>query len=135
MNDSENPESPQPATEETYHHVTVVAPGWLAYLPGQCPIDENAQLVGSGDLTTQLDKVVSNSVAALANVDVEPAHVVKSVLYVRSNDSAEISKVWNRLVESDLAEAFLSASSVVGVTVLGYPGQLVQLDLTARLPD
>jgi hypothetical protein len=39
--------------------------------------------------------------------------------------------VWTLLRESELAEAFTTASTLLGVTVLGYPGQLLELDITA----
>ena len=34
---------------------------------------------------------------------------------------------------SPLAGAFTTASTLLGVTVLGFPGQLVEVDLTAVL--
>jgi hypothetical protein len=33
-----------------------------------------------------------------------------------------------------LAPAFTSASTLLGVAALGYPGQLLEIDLTAALP-
>ncbi|WP_246006908.1 hypothetical protein [Actinomadura pelletieri] len=31
-----------------YHHITVVEAGRTVYLAGQCPLDRNGDLVGSG---------------------------------------------------------------------------------------
>ena len=39
--------------------------------------------------------------------------------------------VWDRLMESPLAPAFTSASTLLGVAALGYRGQLIEIDLTA----
>jgi len=73
--------------------------------------------------------------AALASVGAAPEDVVRSVVYVVSADSAEIGGAWHHFAErTDLAPAFKAASTVVGVTALGYPDQLVELDLTASLP-
>jgi enamine deaminase RidA (YjgF/YER057c/UK114 family) len=62
--------------------------------------------------------------------------VVRSVVYVVSSDSGEVGGAWHRLHEhSELGPAFKAASTVVGVAVLGYQDQLVEVDLTARLPS
>jgi hypothetical protein len=42
--------------------------------------------------------------------------------------------VWSRLRESDIAAAFESASTLLGVAQLGFTGQLVEIDVTAVLP-
>jgi len=115
--------------------VTVVEAGRLAMLAGQCPVDADQQVVGIGDLDAQIDQVAENAIAALASVGVAPDDVVRSVVYVVSSDSAVVGAAWHRFSEqTPLGPAFKAASTVVGVTVLGYPGQLVEVDLTARLP-
>ncbi len=43
--------------------------------------------------------------------------------------------MWARLNASALGPAFTTASTLLGVAQLGYPGQLVEVDLTAALPD
>ncbi|HEU5127018.1 MAG TPA: Rid family hydrolase [Glycomyces sp.] len=118
-----------------YEHVTIAEPGRIAYLAGQCPVDADERVVGEGDLDRQIDQVAANALAALASAGAGPEHVVRSVVYVVSADSAEVGGAWHRFAErTELAPAFKAASTVVGVTALGYPGQLVELDLTARLP-
>jgi enamine deaminase RidA (YjgF/YER057c/UK114 family) len=114
-----------------YHHVTVVAGGRTAYLAGQCPIDAAGDVVGEGDLAAQIDQVVANCMAALGSVNATPEAVVRSVIYVVSADADELGAVWWRLRESALAAAFSTASTLLGVAQLGYPGQLVEVDLTA----
>jgi len=56
-------------------------------------------------------------------------------VYVVSPDSAVLSAVWRQLNASPLAPAFTTASTLLGVASLGYRGQLVEVDLTAALPD
>nr|BFE67305.1 hypothetical protein GCM10020092_006060 [Actinoplanes digitatis] len=43
--------------------------------------------------------------------------------------------MWQRLMASALAPAFTTASTLLGVASLGYTGQLIEIDLTAALPD
>jgi enamine deaminase RidA (YjgF/YER057c/UK114 family) len=117
-----------------YAHVTIVESGRLAVLAGQCPLDRDEQLVGPGDVLAQCDQVVANAAEALAAAGAAPADVIRSVIYVVSDDSRVLSAVWDRLTASDIGPAFTTASTLLGVTALGYRGQLVELDLTAALP-
>ncbi|PKV89905.1 RidA family protein [Streptomyces sp. TLI_146] len=118
-----------------YHHITVVEAGRTAYLAGQCPLDQHGSLVGPGALETQVDQVVANALAALAAVNAQPQHVVRSVIYVRSDAREDLGSVWARLTASALGPAFTSASTLLGVAQLGFAGQLVEADLTVALPD
>jgi enamine deaminase RidA (YjgF/YER057c/UK114 family) len=116
-----------------YHHITVVEAGRTAYLAGQCPLDRGGSLVGSESLEEQVDQVVANSLAALTAVGAEPLQVVRSVIYVRSDDRGDLGIAWRRLTESALGPAFTTASTLLGVAQLGYAGQLVEVDLTVAL--
>lgn len=117
-----------------YHHITVVEAGRTAYLAGQCPLGPSGALAGTGDLGAQIDQVVINALTALGAVGAEPEHVVRSVIYVVTDDVAVLSAAWRRLVDSALGPAFTSASTLLGVAQLGFRGQLVEVDLTAALP-
>ncbi|WP_369145621.1 RidA family protein [Streptomyces sp. R44] len=117
-----------------YHHITVVESGRTAYLAGQCPLDRNGALVGPGSFEAQVDQVVANALTALAAVNARPHHVVRSVIYVRSDDRDALGAVWSRLTASPLGPAFTTASTLLGVAQLGFSDQLVELDLTATLP-
>lgn len=127
-----NPE--QLHTTPGYHHITVVEAGRTAYLAGQCPIGPDGDVVGPGSVLEQVDQVAANALVALAAVNAEPHHVVRSVIYVKSDDRATLAAVWSRLNASALAPAFTTASTLLGVAQLGYSGQLVEVDLTAALP-
>jgi enamine deaminase RidA (YjgF/YER057c/UK114 family) len=125
---------PQLHQPPSYHHITVVEAGRTAHLAGQCPIDPSGALVGPADLAAQIDQVVANALVALTAVGAEPSDVVRSVIYVVSDDVSILATTWQRLTESALGEAFASASTLLGVARLGYRGQLVEVDLTASLP-
>jgi enamine deaminase RidA (YjgF/YER057c/UK114 family) len=118
-----------------YSHVTISAVGRLAHLAGQCPLDLAGDVVGEpGDFTAQVEQVITNCLAVLKAAGATPADVVRSVVYVVSPDSEDLSAVWWQLNASPLAEAFTTASTLLGVASLGYRGQLVEIDLTAALP-
>ena len=116
-----------------YAHVTIGEGNRIAYLAGQCPLDIEGQLVGAGDLEAQVDQVVINCLAALSAAGSQPDRVVRSVIYVQSWDRSDLAAVWERLTHSALAPAFSTASTLLGVSQLGYAGQLVEVELTAQL--
>lgn len=118
-----------------YHHITVVEAGRTAYLAGQCPLDRNGDLVGAGSLEAQADQVIANALTALAAAGARPQDVVRSVIYVRSEERDILGAAWRRLTDSALGPAFTTASTLLGVAQLGFSGQLVEVDLTVALPD
>lgn len=128
-----NPETLHPTPG--YHHITVVESGRTAYLAGQCPLDRSGTLVAPGDLMAQIDQVAANAGEALAAVDAGPEMVVRSVIYVVSDDTRVLAAAWKRLTASPIAPAFSTASTLLGVTRLGFTGQCVELDLTVALPS
>ena len=116
-----------------YHHVTVVEAGRLAFLAGQCPVRPDGTYPPADDLRGQLDQTVANCLAVLAAVEADPSDVVRSTVYVVSDSQRELAQVWTLLVESALGPAFSTASTLVGVTRLGYSGQRIEIELTAAL--
>jgi enamine deaminase RidA (YjgF/YER057c/UK114 family) len=124
-----------PGLHETpgYHHVTIAR--GLAFLAGQCPLDVDGELVGPGDVLAQVDQVAANALAALTAAGASPSTVVRSVIYVVVDESTPaLGEVWRRFQASPIAEAFTTASTLLGVARLGFTGQLVELDLTAAVP-
>lgn len=119
-----------------YSHVTVSEAGRLAHLAGQCPLDRDGAVVGApGDVLAQTRQVVENCLVALGAAGARPEDVVRAVVYVVSDDGAVLGAVWHALRESPLARALTTAATLLGVAALGFPGQLVEVDLTAALPD
>lgn len=113
--------------------MTVVDVTRMVFLAGQCPLDEWGQLIGIGDLRLQVEQVIRNIVTALSCVGATPDDVVRTVIYVVSPDRDDLSFVWTMLQKSVIASAFSTASTLLGVSQLGYPGQLVEIDVTAIL--
>ncbi|MGW2083710.1 RidA family protein [Streptomyces sp. NPDC001880] len=127
-----NPEQLHPTPG--YHHITVVEAGRPAYMAGQCPLDRSGTLVGPGDLDARIDQVADNALVALRAVGAGPAQVVRSVIYVVSDDVTVLGAAWRRLTGSVIGPAFSTASTLLGVAGLGFSGQLIEVDLTAALP-
>jgi enamine deaminase RidA (YjgF/YER057c/UK114 family) len=115
-----------------YHHVTTTEARRTVYLAGQCPLAPDATVV-PGDVLAQVDQVVANTATALTAAGATPDDVVRTVVYVVTSDRTTLSAVWDRFTTSEIATAFTTASTLLGVAQLGYPGQLVELDVTAAL--
>ena len=64
---------------------------------------------------------------------VSSEEVILALRHFRRGVGAPLLVVWDRLNASPLAPAFSTASTLLGVNQLGYPGQLVELDVTAVL--
>ena len=118
-----------------YHHVTVADASRMVFLAGQCPLDERGELVGDGGLQAQVEQVVRNIVTALSSVGATADDVVRTVIYVVSPNREDLALVWTALRNSAIASALSTASTLLGVAQLGYPGQLVEIDVTAVLPS
>jgi enamine deaminase RidA (YjgF/YER057c/UK114 family) len=116
-----------------YHHVTLVGAGPTAYLAGQCPLDGDGAVVGEGDVFAQVDQVVANTLVALRAAKATPSDVVRTVVYVADASDRPMRDVWRRLKDSELGPAFTTASTLLGVSRLAFPGQLLELDVTAAV--
>lgn len=125
---------PQLHSTPGYHHAAVVTLHRVAFLAGQCPLNAAGVVVGVGDLDAQVDQVAANSLIALSAIGAEPDDVVRSVVYVASSEQAVLASAWRRFNESPVAGAFTTASTLIGVAALGFPDQLVELELTVALP-
>lgn len=115
-----------------YHHVTTVKADTLVYLAGQCPLQPSGGLAPGG-LEGQTAQVITNILTALESAGAGPSDVVRTVIYVASPDREDLSAVWTQLNASPLGPAFTTASTLLGVAQLGFPGQLVEVDVTAAL--
>ena len=116
-----------------YHHVTIATADRLVFLAGQCPVRQDGSTPDQNDLDEQVRVTVSNCMIALAAAGASPSDVVRAVIYVVSSDNEVLSRVWSNLMNSELREAFSSASTLLGVAALGFSGQRVEIDLTAAL--
>jgi len=75
-----------------YHHVTVIEAGRLAFLAGQCPLDRDGGIAEG--MAAQVAQVVANASVALAAAGAGPEDVVRSTIYVVSDDGAVLADVW-----------------------------------------
>jgi enamine deaminase RidA (YjgF/YER057c/UK114 family) len=105
------------------------APGALLFTAGACPLDADGALVGEGDVRAQTERVLANLVVALEAAGSSLADVVKTTVYVASADRADLLAAWD--VFYAFCGGYPAPSTLLGVTVLGWPGQLVEIEAVA----
>ncbi|MFG3097461.1 RidA family protein [Streptomyces sp. NPDC048202] len=119
----------------TYSHASVVETGTrLAFLAGAVPLDERGDLVGPGDPVRQAEQVIANLREQLRAVGSDLEHVLVTEVYVVSDQPSVLSAVWEVVEASGLSKGPHS-STLLGVTCLGYTGQLVEITATATIPE
>lgn len=119
----------------TYSHASVVEAGTkLAFLAGAVPLTADGELVGPGDPVRQAEQVIANLREQLLAVGSDLEHVVVSEVYVVSDEPATLSEVWN-VVEASGLSLGPHSSTLLGVSCLGYTGQLVEITVTAVVPE
>jgi enamine deaminase RidA (YjgF/YER057c/UK114 family) len=111
-----------------YSHAVVASGGRLVVTAGAVPLDSDGNLVGSEDYEAQVRQVLDNLALALGAADARGRDVLKTTVYVVSEDRADLAAVWKVIQESEVAAA---ASTLLGVSVLGYEGQLVEVEAIA----
>lgn len=119
----------------TYSHATVVEAGTkLAFLAGAVPLDAEGKVVGAGDAVRQAEQVLANLGEQLRAVGSDLGHVVASDVYVVSGEPSVLAAVWE-VVEASALSTGPHSSTLIGVACLGYTGQLVEITVTAVVPD
>jgi len=126
---SEYRDVPALAPPPGYSHVSVASPGSLVFTAGAVPLDADGRLRGEGDHAGQARLVLANLLAALEAGGARPGDVVKTTVYVVGGHEAQVA-VWDVVRASEVGRA---PSTLLGISSLGYRGQLVEIEAVAVL--
>ena len=111
-----------------YAHVAIARGGTHVFTAGAVPLDERGELVGPNDPEAQTDQVIANLLRQLEAGGAGPDDVVKTTVYVVGGFHERQGLVWESVQRSPIASA---PSTLVGVALLGYRGQLVEIEAIA----
>jgi enamine deaminase RidA (YjgF/YER057c/UK114 family) len=114
-----------------YDYAAIAPPGAVLFTAGACPLDSDGQVVARGDHQEQARVALANLLAVLATHGCGAQHLVRTTIYV-VGDRDDLVRVWD-IVSSGLVPT-RPPSTLLGVTVLGYPDQLVEIDGIAAQP-
>ena len=116
-----------------YAYAAAVAAGArLVFLAGACPLDEDGNTVAVGDYAGQAARAVENVRIALEDAGAGIEDVVSTRVLVASTRQADLVTAWE-VVRAAFGDHDVP-STLLGVTVLGYDDQLVEIEAVAALP-
>lgn len=104
----------------------------LVFTAGACPLDSEGNVVAIGDVAGQAEQVMANLRIALHAAGAELADVVKTTVYVATQRQDDLLTAWE--VVSRHFGAHDAPSTLLGVAVLGYRDQLVEVEAIAAQP-
>jgi enamine deaminase RidA (YjgF/YER057c/UK114 family) len=116
---------------EYAYAATVELPARLVFAAGACPLDVDGTTVTPGDFRAQARQVMTNLELALSAAGARLRDVVKSTVYVASSNQADLVAVWE-VVRTAFGDHD-PPSTLLGVAVLGYNDQLVEVEVTAAI--
>ena len=112
-----------------YAYASVAPEGGLVFTAGACPLDAEDHVVAIGDHERQARQAIENLKAALTEFGAGLDDVLKTTVYVVAQERSELVRTWT-VVEEAFAPA-RPPSTLLGVSLLGYPDQLVEVEAVA----
>jgi enamine deaminase RidA (YjgF/YER057c/UK114 family) len=114
-----------------YEYGSVVPPGSMLFTAGACPLDAAGQVVAPGDPATQAVRTLANLELILERYGATPRDLVRTTIYV-VGPREDLIAVWG-VIASGLAP-HRPPSTLLGVSMLGYADQLVEIEAIASIP-
>lgn len=118
---------------EYAYAATAPAEARLVFLAGACPLNEDGTTAGVGDYAAQAAKAVENMRTALEAAGAGIEDVISTRVLVASTRQADLGTAWD-VVRAAFGDHDVP-STLLGVTVLGYDDQLVEIEAVAAVLD
>jgi enamine deaminase RidA (YjgF/YER057c/UK114 family) len=118
---------------EYAYAATVESGARLIFLAGACPLEKDGRTAGVGDYAGQAAKCVETLTEALRAAGATIEDVVSTRVLVASSRQPDLGAAW--AVVRDAFGQHDVPSTLMGVTVLGYDDQLVEIEAVAALVD
>lgn len=110
---------------------TVPTDARFIFLAGACPLDADGATIAVGDYAGQAAACIQTMKAALAAAGATIEDVVSTRVLVASSRQEDLVTAWN-VVREAFGEHD-APSTLMGVTVLGYDNQLVEIEAIAAV--
>ena len=105
----------------------------LIFLAGACPLNEDGSTAGLGDYGAQAEKAIQNMRLALESAGASIEDVISTRVLVASTHQTDLATAW------DVVRVAFGGhdvpSTLMGVTVIGYHDQLVEIEAIAAVVD
>lgn len=120
-------------TAEYAYAATAPAGSRLIFFAGACPLNLDGSTAGVGDYAAQAAKAMENLVIALNAAGAELTNVLNTRVLVASDRQTDLVAAW-AVVRAAFGDHD-APSTLLGVTVLGYTDQLVEIEAVAAVID
>ncbi|MFG2589183.1 RidA family protein [Streptomyces sp. NPDC048438] len=118
---------------EYAYAATAPADARLIFLAGACPLNEDGSTAAVGDYAGQAAKALENMKTALAAAGAGLEDVISTRVLVASTRQEDLVTAWE-VVRNAFGDHDVP-STLLGVTVLGYYDQLVEIEGVAAVLD
>ncbi|MBL1100864.1 RidA family protein [Streptomyces coffeae] len=118
---------------EYAYAATAPAESRMIFLAGACPLNEDGSTAAIGDVAGQAAKAVENMKTALAEAGASLEDIISTRVLVASSRQEDLVAAWE--VYRDALGDHDVPSTLMGVTVLGYNDQLVEIEAVAAVVD
>ncbi|MFG2147074.1 RidA family protein [Streptomyces sp. NPDC048696] len=118
---------------EYAYAATAPAESRLIFLAGACPLNEDGSAAAIGDVAGQAARAAENMRTALADSGASLHDVISTRVLVASHRREDLVTAW-QVVRTAFGDHDVP-STLMGVTVLGYDGQLVEIEAIAAVLD
>ena len=112
---------------------TAPAQSRLIFLAGACPLNDDGSTAAIGDYAGQAAKALENMRIALADAGASLEDVISTRVLVASARREDLVAAW-QVVRDGFGDHDVP-STLMGVTVLGYRDQLVEIEAIAAVLD
>jgi enamine deaminase RidA (YjgF/YER057c/UK114 family) len=112
-----------------YAHAATAPEIGLIVTAGACPLDDQGRVVAPGDIAAQMRQALDNLRIALEESGAAMRDVLKTTIFVSTSSRDDLVVAWNAA-----AGGFGDhnpPSTLLGVSVLGFPDQLVEVEAIA----
>ncbi|WP_456787158.1 RidA family protein [Cellulomonas sp. P5_C5] len=117
-----------------YAYAATADPGArYVFLAGACPLADDGSTVALGDYAGQAARCIETLTLALAAAGATIEDVISTRVLVASSQRDDLGTVW--AVVRDAFGEHDVPSTLLGVTVLGYEDQLVEIEAVAAVVD
>jgi enamine deaminase RidA (YjgF/YER057c/UK114 family) len=118
---------------EYAYAATAPAEARLIFLAGACPLNEDGSTAAVGDYSGQAAKAFENMRTALGDAGASVEDVISTRVLVATSRQQDLVAAWQ--VVRDSFGPHDVPSTLLGVTVLGYQDQLVEIEAVAAVLD
>lgn len=117
--------------EKEYGYVQAAKVGDTIYVSGQVSHDDTGNIVGSGDMETQMRQAYSNIQKLLAKYGATIENIVDEILFVTNMDEAFAAAVKCR--QEIFSGTPVIASTIVQIQRLAFPELMIEIRCVAKV--